>query len=233
MTIRFEAVSAAPVATANLNVKTPLALPVRRRPTSYEKYGKRALDVLLVLLALPAIVPVIAIVALVIKLSGDKAFYSQPRIGRNGKSFKLFKLRSMIPNADQVLKDYLADNPEAQAEWDLKQKLTNDPRVTPIGAFIRKTSLDELPQLFNVLKGDMSLVGPRPMMPEQKALYPGKAYTLMRPGITCTWQVSDRNESSFAARAVFDTDYYEAISLKQDVSLLMRTVAVVLRGTGC
>lgn len=231
MTIRFEAISAAP--TADLSAEIARATPVRRRPSFYDIYGKRALDLFLVAISLPVVLPVIAILALLVSMTGGKAFYTQPRIGQNGRQFRIFKLRSMVPNADQILEDYLVKNPDARAEWDLKQKLTNDPRITRIGAFIRKTSLDELPQLFNVLKGDMSLVGPRPMMPEQKALYPGKAYELMRPGITCTWQVSDRNQSSFASRAVFDTQYYEALTLKEDLSLLLRTVTVVMRGTGC
>lgn len=223
MTIRFDAFEAQ---AAKLSV-------ARRRPSFYDKYGKRALDLFLVAISLPVVLPVIALLAVIVSISGGKAFYSQPRLGQNGRVFQIYKLRSMIPNADQVLEAHLAENPEARAEWDHKQKLADDPRITPFGAFLRKTSLDELPQLFNVLKGDMSLVGPRPMMPDQEELYPGKAYELMRPGITGPWQVSDRNLSSFASRAAFDTQYYEDLTLKEDLTLLVKTVNVVVRGTGC
>ena len=116
---------------------------------------------------------------------------------------------------------------------DHNQKLKDDPRVTRLGRLIRKTSLDELPQFLNVLKGDMSVVGPRPMMVDQKALYPGTAYYSLRPGITGFWQISVRNESSFAERARFDTDYLRKLSFGTDLAVLWRTVSVVLKGTGC
>ena len=124
-------------------------------------------------------------------------------------------------------------DPEARAEWDHHQKLQNDPRITRIGALLRRSSLDELPQLWNVFVGDMSIVGPRPMMSDQKALYPGVAYYAMRPGITGYWQISDRNQTTFAARADFDDRYFEDVSLGADLTVLASTIAVVLRGTGC
>ncbi len=139
----------------------------------------------------------------------------------------------MVSDADARLAEYLANDPQAKAEWDHAQKLKNDPRITRIGSFLRKTSLDELPQLWNVLKGDMSLVGPRPMMPRQQVLYPGTAYYALRPGITGTWQISDRNQCSFAARAEFDADYEQSLSFARDLHILLSTVGVVLRGTGC
>jgi exopolysaccharide production protein ExoY len=138
----------------------------------------------------------------------------------------------MVPNADAVLNDYLDANPGARAEWDKTQKLKNDPRITASGRIIRKTSIDELPQLINVVRGEMSLVGPRPMMVEQRALYPGLAYYAMRPGITGFWQTSTRNESSFAERAVFDSAYFRDMSLRTDLRVLVKTVAVVIAGTG-
>jgi len=131
-----------------------------------------------------------------------------------------------------LLEYHLRKDPEARREWDEAQKLKRDPRITRIGRFLRKSSLDELPQLWNVLKGDMSLVGPRPMMVDQEALYPGRAYFELRPGITGPWQVSDRNESSFADRARFDNQYLDSLSLSVDLTILFRTVAVVLRCTG-
>ena len=138
----------------------------------------------------------------------------------------------MVHNADASLEMHLAADPAARAEWDLTQKLKNDPRITRFGRILRKSSLDELPQLWNVFRGDMSLVGPRPMMPSQSSLYPGQAYYRLRPGITGMWQVSARNESSFAERAGFDADYDNTISFKTDMGLLWATVRVVLRGTG-
>jgi exopolysaccharide production protein ExoY len=123
-------------------------------------------------------------------------------------------------------------HPEARGEWDKTQKLKKDPRITRFGRILRKTSIDELPQLFNVLMGDMSLVGPRPIMVEQKALYPGDLYYTMRPGLTGFWQISNRNHCRFIDRVRYDNAYYFAISLRTDLAVLWRTVGVVLRGTG-
>jgi lipopolysaccharide/colanic/teichoic acid biosynthesis glycosyltransferase len=156
----------------------------------------------------------------------------QDRIGRHGRVFRIIKLRSMVHDADAVLEAYLRDNPAARAEWNATQKLKNDPRITRVGHFIRKTSIDELPQFFNVLFGDMSLVGPRPMMVCQKPLYPGRRYYEMRPGITGFWQVSNRNHCRFTGRARYDNAYFNAMSLATDLAVLRRTVSVVLRGTG-
>ena len=198
----------------------------------YRLVIKRALDLCLVVMSLPFVILVIGLLALIVALDGGRPFYFQSRIGRNGRVYRMWKLRSMVVDADSRLEAYLAANPAARAEWDLTQKLKADLRITRFGRILRKSSLDELPQLWNVLKGDMSLVGPRPMMVSQKALYPGTAYYRLRPGITGSWQVSDRNESSFAARAKFDLDYDRALSLRTDLKILMATVRVVLRATG-
>lgn len=204
-----------------------------RRPLRLYRGGaKRVMDVALVLAAAPIVIPVVLALAFLVKLQGGQAFYSQPRVGRHGRIYTIWKLRSMTRNADQALEAYLAANPAAREEWDRTQKLKQDPRITRLGRVLRKSSLDELPQLWNVLWGDMSLVGPRPMMPEQQAMYPGTAYYNLRPGITGMWQVSKRNESSFADRARFDTQYDRRLSLMTDVKLLLATVRVVLRGTG-
>lgn len=203
-----------------------------RRAGAYRNGGKRALESLLVLLALPIILPLIACLALVVSLDGGRAFYTQTRIGRNGRTFRMWKLRSMVPGADALLQDCLARDPGARAEWDATQKLKDDPRITRVGRFLRKSSIDELPQLWNVLNGSMSLVGPRPMMVEQQSFYFGQGYYNLRPGITGLWQISDRNESDFVDRVKFDDVYDRRVSLKTDVSILMRTVGVVLRGTG-
>lgn len=199
----------------------------------YRRVFKRLIDVAAVLAAVPVVVPVVAALALVVARDGGKPFYVQQRVGRNGRIFRMWKLRSMVSQADQRLEDYLAANPAARAEWDVTQKLRNDPRITRFGTMLRRSSLDELPQLWNVLKGDMSLVGPRPMMPCQRELYPGAAYYRMRPGVTGYWQIADRNRSTFEARAAFDAAYEADVSLATDLRVLGRTVSVVLQGTGC
>ncbi|MDQ2089360.1 sugar transferase [Marimonas arenosa] len=208
------------------------AEPRRRGAKLYRNGVKRALDIVVVLLAaapaLALLVPLMAITA----LDGRSPLYVQKRLGRHGRVFRMVKLRSMVDGADEILEAHLARHPEARAEWDRTQKLKKDPRITPFGALIRKTSLDELPQLFNVLKGDMSIVGPRPMMVEQRELYPGAAYFELRPGITGFWQVSERNETSFAERARYDSAYYRQMSLTTDLRVMAKTVKVVFHATG-
>lgn len=227
------------VKTANVTDKAPskpLVSPAKtpNHPANgfYRSYAKRAFDITLILLALPAVAPVIALLALFVALGGGKPFYTQQRVGVNGVSYRIWKLRTMVPNADEVLEEYLAQNPAMRAEWDSKQKLINDPRITKFGNILRKCSLDELPQLWNVLRGDMSLVGPRPMMVSQKEMYPGTDYYALRPGITGLWQISDRNDTTFAARAKYDSAYNSDLSLKTDVKILFGTVRVVVNGTG-
>jgi lipopolysaccharide/colanic/teichoic acid biosynthesis glycosyltransferase len=203
------------------------------RPGLYRNGLKRVFDLVLVLLAAPAVLPVVLALALAVAVDGGRPFYSQDRIGRGGRAYRIWKLRTMVPDAETRLAAHLAADPAARAEWAVNQKLAADPRVTAMGSLLRRTSLDELPQLWNVLVGDMSLVGPRPMMVDQKPLYPGEAYYGLRPGITGSWQVSARNTSSFADRAQFDDDYDRRLSLFTDLRLLAATVRVVLRGTGC
>ncbi len=201
--------------------------------TMYRTVFKRVFDVFLVIVSLPPVLLVIAILAGLVALGGGKPFYSHLRVGQKGRLYRMWKLRTMNRNADVVLSEYLECNPEARAEWDSSQKLRKDPRITPLGRLLRKSSLDELPQLWNVFVGDMSLVGPRPMMPDQRDIYPGAAYYQLRPGITGPWQVSERNDTSFAERARFDTEYERYVSLWTDLKLLAATVRAVLRGTGC
>lgn len=198
----------------------------------YRRFGKRALDLTLTLLTAPIVfvllLPLIACVA----TDGKNPFYTQMRIGRGGRHYRMWKLRTMVVDADKKLAAYLEKNPEAAEEWNRSQKLKCDPRITKIGRILRKTSADELPQLWNVLRGDMSLIGPRPMMVDQQKLYPGNDYYDLRPGITGSWQVSSRNESSFADRAGFDATYNADLSLGEDVRILVKTVSVVLKATG-
>jgi len=198
----------------------------------YRLVFKRAFDICIVLLALPIIAPLIAVLAILVARDGSPGFYSQKRVGRYGAIYTIWKLRTMVAGAEQLLDVYLSESPDAAVEWQSTQKLKQDPRVTPIGHVLRKCSLDELPQLWNVLLGEMSLVGPRPMLPEQQEMYPGHSYYSVRPGITGSWQVSERNESTFADRARYDTDYIADISFMNDLKLLKATVGVVLDGTG-
>lgn len=201
-----------------------------RRPYKYG--GKRALDLLLTLVTAPIWLPLIALAAICVALDGRSPFYLQDRIGRDGRVFRMVKLRSMVHNADDILDAYLRHNPAARQEWDSTQKLKSDPRVTIVGRIIRKTSIDELPQLFNVLVGDMSLVGPRPMMTCQKELYSGERYYDLRPGLTGFWQISNRNHCRFSDRVRYDNAYNGALSFRTDIAVILRTVGVVLRGTG-
>jgi exopolysaccharide production protein ExoY len=184
------------------------------------------------LMTAPVVVPIVLILALLVAREGGRPFYSQFRVGKNGRPFRMWKLRTMVVDADARMTAYLDANPEARAEWDLNQKLRVDPRITKFGQLLRKSSLDELPQLWNVFIGDMSLVGPRPMMLNQQSLYPGKAYYVVRPGVTGLWQTTDRNQTSFEARAEFDTTYNDTLSLGADLRIIFKTVAVVVNGTG-
>src|SRR6056297_3331259 len=202
------------------------------RRAIYRIGAKRCLDVVLVLMTLPISLPLILAMMCLVALDGGNPIYRQKRVGRGGRIFHMVKIRTMVSGADALLEYHLRKNPEARREWDETQKLKRDPRITGIGCFLRKSSLDELPQLWNVLMGEMSLVGPRPMMVDQEALYPGTAYFDLRPGITGLWQISDRNTTSFAGRADFDDRYLNSCSLSQDISILLRTIGVVLRGTG-
>lgn len=199
----------------------------------YARLGKRVLDVCVVILSIPFAVPLILFCAVALWLEGGKPFYRQPRLGQGGKVFSILKLRTMVQDADAVLERYLMADPEVRAEWDEMQKLKNDPRITRLGRLLRSTSLDELPQLWNVFVGEMSLVGPRPMMPDQLPLY-GRpdAYFAQRPGITGLWQVSARNGNTFAFRNEIDANYDRDVVLRRDLGLLFKTVSVVLRRTG-
>ena len=225
-------------AAAATSVRIPagtVTRPIPKAPqkSGYRHLGKRIADVLLVLMSLPITLPVVAICALALWIEGGQPFYRQARLGAGGRLFSIVKLRTMCRDADALLERYLEADPALRDEWDRTQKLKNDPRITRVGAVLRKTSLDELPQFWNVLKGEMSVVGPRPMMPDQLEMYPDPApYFDMRPGITGQWQVSDRNESSFAHRSTVDASYHAHLSLGGDLRILFQTVGVVLRRTG-
>lgn len=195
---------------------------------------KRIMDVLGSLGIIILLSPVLLYLYFSVKKDGGNAIYGHPRIGRNGKIFKCLKFRSMVVNSKEVLDELLRTDPEARAEWEKDFKLKNDPRITKIGAFIRKTSLDELPQLFNVLKGEMSLVGPRPIVADELERYQDyvEYYLMAKPGMTGLWQVSGRNDVDYNTRVYFDSWYVKNWSLWNDIAILFKTVNVVLKKDG-
>lgn len=195
---------------------------------------KRIFDIVASTALLVLLSPILLFIAWKIRRSGGSAVYGHTRIGENGRPFSCYKFRTMVPNADRLLQELLANDPTAREEWNKDFKLRNDPRVTPIGAFLRNTSLDELPQLLNVLKGEMSLVGPRPVVHEELDRYgKSKSYYLeARPGITGLWQVSGRNDVDYSHRVNLDTWYVKNWSLWYDLIILLKTVKVVLDRRG-
>jgi Undecaprenyl-phosphate galactose phosphotransferase WbaP len=179
--------------------------------------------------------PILGLITLMVKLgSPGPVFYLQKRLGKHGKVFEMLKFRTMYLNADQMLALYLAQNPEMKAEWNCHQKLVRDPRITPVGTLLRRFSLDELPQLWNVLVGDMSLVGPRPIMLGQRELYGEnfQHYVRTQPGLTGLWQVSGRSDTSYADRVALDEYYVRHWSIWMDLYILFRTVWVVIKHSG-
>ena len=201
-----------------------------------EKIIKRMIDICGGLVGIIALIPLTIMIYIANIVSKDKGpiFYSQERIGKDGKLFKMYKYRSMIVGADQILHKYLEENEEARLEYSEYKKLKNDPRVTKVGNFIRKTSLDEFPQFINVLKGEMSLVGPRPYLPREKSDM-GEYYTYIvksKPGITGFWQIAGRSDVTFEDRLKMDYNYNQNKSLKLDAKLLVKTVLNVVKKEG-
>jgi Undecaprenyl-phosphate galactose phosphotransferase WbaP len=213
---------------AAIEVSNRLAHPV-------QQCLKRCTDVAVTSLIAALVLPSLTIIALLIRLeSCGPALYGHTRIGRNGRRFKVWKFRSMVTNGDAVLQQYLATNPRAAAEWASTQKLRRDPRITRIGTILRKTSLDELPQLWNILRGDMSLVGPRPVVQAELSRYSEAIdlYTRVRPGLTGLWQVSGRNNTTYEERVQLDSYYVRNWSFWLDIYVLAKTVRVVLLREG-
>lgn len=198
-------------------------------------YCKRAMDLCVIALALPFLLPLFLFLSIMVKSSSPgPIFYSQRRLGRGARFFNAWKFRTMVVNADAALAQYLRDNPELQEEWERDHKLKRDPRVTTIGRFLRKTSLDELPQLWNVVRGEMSLVGPRPIVSDEISKYGSvfEVYKRVRPGITGMWQISGRNNTTYDERLKFDRYYVRNWSPWLDAFILFRTVKTVILREG-
>ena len=201
-----------------------------------ERGLKRSIDILGGICGTLLLIPLTVIIWIANKLSKDNGpiFYTQTRIGKDGKLFRMYKYRSMVVGADEILERYLEENEEARKEYKEYKKLRNDPRITKIGKILRKTSLDEFPQFINVLKGEMSLVGPRPYLPREKEEINGffKYITSCKPGITGLWQTRGRSNTTFTDRLTMDMEYYYNNSLKQDIKLIYKTIRNVAKKEG-
>jgi lipopolysaccharide/colanic/teichoic acid biosynthesis glycosyltransferase len=196
---------------------------------------KRLMDVTLALAMLLVLSPLFILLLVLVRADGGPALFGHTRVGRDGRLFPCLKFRSMVVDSQARLEALLAGDPAARAEWDATRKLRHDPRITPIGRFLRATSLDELPQFLNVLRGEMSLVGPRPVQQAELERFYGAAaahYMSVRPGITGLWQVSGRSETSYAQRVALDVAYAAQPSLWQDAVILLRTPLAVLSRKG-
>lgn len=201
----------------------------------YPAFGKRVFDFVAALLLAPVLAPAIAILWALAAAGGGGGFFIHQRVGRNGRSFGCVKIRTMRPDADHVLAAHLAASPDHAAEWSRNQKLRSDPRVTRLGRILRRTGLDELPQIWNVLRGEMSLVGPRPITTAELARY-GElrfGYLSLRPGVTGPWQVHGRGDGCYSERIRMDHRYGREISLATDLALIGRTVSCMLSPAGC
>lgn len=218
------------------NLKITPILERNKTVLKFEKIIKRFMDILGGGIGVLTLIPLTLIIWIANKIVKDEGpiFYTQERIGKNGKIFKMYKYRSMVIGADEKLTKYLEENEEAREEYKKYKKLKNDPRITVIGKILRKTSLDEFPQFINVLKGDMSLVGPRPYLPREKEDMNGffKYITSCKPGLTGFWQVNGRNDVTFTDRLSMDMNYYYNHNLKLDIKLLIKTLVKVFKKEG-
>lgn len=198
------------------------------------RFLKRVFDIVGALSIIVMLLPALLVLGFLVGRDGGPPIYGHERVGMNGRKFKCLKFRSMVINSKEVLEEVLRTDPVARAEWDKDFKLKNDPRITKVGHFIRKTSLDELPQLWNVVRGDMSLVGPRPVVEDELARYAGDVdyYLMAKPGMTGLWQVSGRNDVDYETRVYFDSWYVKNWSLWNDIAILFKTVGVVLKRDG-
>lgn len=205
-----------------------------RRMGLYAMIGKRLLDILLALILFPVLSPVIALLWMISRRDGGPGFFGHTRIGKDGTPFTCWKIRTMIHGAEDVLAEHLKTDAKAAQEWARDRKLSRDPRITNLGLFLRRSSLDELPQIWNVLRGDMSFVGPRPIVRCELSKYGSAApiYLSQKPGITGLWQVSGRNDVSYEDRVSFDIDYLERRTFSFDIKLILLTGLSVIGRTG-
>ena len=208
---------------------------VSHRPLGHNRghvnWAKKIFDTVIAIIALIVLSPLILLAMLLIRLQdGGPVMFSQDRIGKDGRYFRCFKLRTMVIDAQAQLDELIASSPEARHEWEENQKLTSDPRITPLGNFLRKSSIDELPQLLNIILGDMSLVGPRPIIESEVARYGDKFqdYCSVQPGLTGLWQVRGRSDTTYAERVELDATYARTRTFWGDVLILLQTVPVVL-----
>lgn len=201
-----------------------------------DKFFKRTIDIIASIFGIISLLPLTICVYIANLICKDRGpvFYTQNRIGHNGKIFKMYKYRSMIVGADDKLEKYLEENEEARKEFDQYKKLKDDPRVTKVGKFIRKTSIDEFPQFINVLKGEMSLVGPRPYLEKEREDMNGyyKYIITCKPGLTGLWQVSGRSDCTFDERIDLDMEYYNNHNLKMDIKIILKTVEKIVKREG-
>jgi exopolysaccharide production protein ExoY len=207
----------------------PLSSLSRRKPVGLS--GKRLIDIALSSFGIVLLFPLLLLCFTACLLtSPGPALFGHRRIGFQGKTFRCFKFRTMVIGGEEVLREYLASHPEANAEWEANRKLRFDPRVTPIGSILRKTSLDEIPQLFNVLTGEMSIVGPRPVTEDELARYSTSVgnYLACRPGITGLWQVSGRSGTTYRKRVAYDTYYARHWSMVLDAKIILATIPALL-----
>jgi undecaprenyl-phosphate galactose phosphotransferase len=204
---------------------------LRRWPA---RLTKRLFDTLAALMLLVLLSPGFLLVALAIRLDGGPALFAHPRIGKKGQVFNCYKFRTMVVDAEKQLEQLLQRQPELRKQWQAEHKLRLDPRVSPLGRFLRRTSLDELPQLINVIRGEMSLVGPRPVVRSELPRYGDQVgyYLMVRPGMTGLWQVSGRNDVDYDTRVYLDSWYVKNWSLWHDLVILFKTVSVVLTRQG-
>jgi len=202
---------------------------------TYSRYGKRPMDLMFTLLSLPVFLPVGLLIAILIKLdSRGPVLVKLKRLGKNRSSFLKYKFRTMVPDAEKVLQQLLASNPEIREEYQKTYKIKSDPRITRFGHLLRRTSLDELPQILNVLRGEMSWVGPRDILDGELEMYGDFAdqFVTVKPGITGLWQVSGRSKLPYAERVRLDIYYIENVTFFMDFGILFRTIPVVLFADG-
>ena len=202
---------------------------------SGQDLAKRVIDLALTMSGGLCLLPFLLVIAVLVAVDNrGRVIFAHRRIGKGGREFKCYKFQTMVPNAQEALEKYLSANPEAKKEWEENFKLVNDPRVTKLGSFLRRTSLDEMPQLWNVIKGEMSLVGPRPIVAKEIERYGDnfKEYAMCKPGITGIWQVSGRSDTTYEERVAMDTWYAYNRTNLLDLKYLFKTVKIVLLGKG-